>query len=116
MSRRSSRGPGRRGWVEILVDIERTLEGRTPTDKAAARAGDLSGYLPAAIGGRGLDVRLRDLTRYLERDPLLKVEAWAMVVALGFAIVVAVGSPSTGQWRSRPRTPRRRNRSPPPGR
>jgi hypothetical protein len=53
MTRRSSRGSGRRGWVEILVDIERTLEGRTPTDKAAARAGDVSGYLPAAIGGRG---------------------------------------------------------------
>jgi sortase A len=37
-------------------------------------------------------VRLRDLTRDLERDPLLKVGAWAMVVALGFAIVVAVGA------------------------
>jgi sortase A len=36
-------------------------------------------------------VRLRDLTRDLGRDPLLKVGAWAMVVALGFAIVVAVG-------------------------
>jgi sortase A len=33
-------------------------------------------------------VRLRDLGR----DPLLKVGAWAMVVALGFAIVVAVGA------------------------
>jgi sortase A len=37
-------------------------------------------------------VRLRDLIRDLERDPLLKVGAWAMVVALGFAIVVAVGA------------------------
>ena len=37
-------------------------------------------------------MRLRDLTRDLERDPLLKVGAWAMVVALGFAIVVAVGA------------------------
>jgi sortase A len=37
-------------------------------------------------------VRLRDLSRDLERDPLLKVGAWAMVVALGFAIVVVVGA------------------------
>jgi sortase A len=37
-------------------------------------------------------VRLRDLIRDLERDALLKVGAWAMVVALGFAIVVAVGA------------------------
>jgi hypothetical protein len=37
-------------------------------------------------------VRLRDLTRDFERDPLLKVGAWAMIVALGFAIVLAVGA------------------------
>jgi sortase A len=37
-------------------------------------------------------VRLGDLIRDLERDPLLKVGAWAMVFALGFAIVVAVGA------------------------
>jgi hypothetical protein len=37
-------------------------------------------------------VRLRDIARDLERDPFLKVGAWAMVIALGFAIVVAVGA------------------------
>jgi sortase A len=37
-------------------------------------------------------VRLRDLIRDLESDPLLKLGAWAMVVALGFAIVVSVGA------------------------
>jgi hypothetical protein len=37
-------------------------------------------------------VRLRDIASDLERDPFLKVGAWAMVVALGFAIVVAVGA------------------------
>ena len=36
-------------------------------------------------------MRLRELTRTFGRDPLLKVGAWAMLVALGFAIVVAVG-------------------------
>jgi sortase A len=35
-------------------------------------------------------VRIRDLTHRFESDPLLKVGAVAMIVALGFAIVVAV--------------------------
>jgi sortase A len=37
-------------------------------------------------------VRLRDLIRDLDRDPLLKVGVWAMVLALGFAVVVTVGA------------------------
>jgi sortase A len=41
-------------------------------------------------------VRLRDLIRDLDRDPLLKVGVWAMVLALGFAVVVAVGASLDG--------------------
>jgi hypothetical protein len=37
-------------------------------------------------------VRREDLTRSFEGDPLLKVGAGAMLLALGFAIVVAVAA------------------------
>jgi sortase A len=37
-------------------------------------------------------VRIRDLTRRFESDPLLKVGVGAMIVALGFAVVVAVAA------------------------
>ena len=37
-------------------------------------------------------MRLRDLTHRFERDPFLKVGAGAMILALGFAVVVAVAA------------------------
>ena len=37
-------------------------------------------------------MRLPDLTHRFERDPLLKVGAGAMILALGFTIVVAVAA------------------------
>src|SRR5215212_5275644 len=56
-----------------------------------------AGLLPAGatlgrVRERDSAVRLPDLTHRFEGDPLLKVGAGAMLLALGFAIVVAVAA------------------------
>ena len=80
--------------MEILVDIERAPEGETRQTRLAPLpmpSPDASRRRSSGTAGSP-GVRLRDLIHYLERDPLLKVGAWAMMVALGFAIVVTVGA------------------------
>jgi sortase A len=77
--------------------------GGTPTDNSGEPGAVLrivlvaAGFLPAGATlrrGRERDsaVRLPDLTHRFEGDPLLKVGAGAMLLALGFAIVVAVAA------------------------